>query len=752
LCKLIAGSEGTLMFITEITLNLLPLPPQEISMVCIHTRTIDEALRANSVAMRHRPMASELVDKYILDFTKGHPEYDKNRFFIHGDPKAILIVEFMADTPETVTARTQALINDLKLAGLGYEFPVVSGAQTKQVWDVRKAGLGLIRNLPGDDQPVNLIEDCAVTVEDLPDYIAELETLLKSKGLSYSMYAHAGAGELHVEPMINLKTEEGKVLFREVLTETAALVKKYGGSLSGEHGDGRLRGEFIPLMVGEKVYQLFKDVKRAFDPDNIFNPGKITATPPMDTHLRYTPGQATPDFKTVFSFEKQRGILRHAEQCSGSGDCRKTHLSGGTMCPSYMATRDEKHTTRARANILREWLTKSPPTPEGGDFPLPSGEGRGGAVGMAAVKDVMDLCLSCKGCKAECPSNVDVAKLKAEFMQRWHDEHGVPLRTRLIANFGTLSAIAARVPWAYNAVFGTPALRRLASRAVGFHPDRTLPLLARTTLREWHMARIRNSIPAKGQTPALPAAGGVGRTVYLFCDEFTNHNDVGAGQKAILLLERLGYRVTIPGHTESGRAALSKGLLRKAKKIAERNVALLSGTVSEQTPLVGIEPSAILAFRDEYPELVGENLRADAHRLAGNALMLEEFIAREADRGNIRREQFTAGRRLVKLHGHCQQKAVASMAATKRMLSLPQNYRVELIPSGCCGMAGSFGYEREHYGVSMRIGELVLFPAVRTLEAETLIAAPGTSCRHQILDGTGRHALHPAEILYDALV
>ncbi len=749
LCKLIAGSEGTLMFLTEITLNLLPLPPEQTAIVCIHTRTIDEALRANVIAMRHRPMASELVDKYILDFTKGHHEYDKNRFFIEGDPKAILMVEFMADTPEAVAAQTQALVSDLKQAGLGYAFPTIFGTQTKLVWDVRKAGLGLIRNLPGDAQPVNLIEDCAVAVEDLPDYIAELEILLKGKGLSYSMYAHAGAGELHVEPMIDLKTEAGNAIFREVLAETAALVKKYGGSLSGEHGDGRLRGEFIPFMVGEKVYELFKEVKHIFDPDGIFNAGKITGTPPMNEYLRYTPGQQPPDFQTVFSFEKQESILRLTEKCSGSGDCRKTHLSGGTMCPSYMATRDEKDTTRARANILREWLTKA--TPEaGGPFPADR-------TGMAAVKQVMDLCLSCKGCKSECPSNVDVAKLKAEFMQHHHDAHGVPLRTRLIANFSAQMRLASVFPWAYNFVFGTPVLRRFASRMVGFHPDRTMPLLAATTLKTWHGKRMRNremqnisasenSIPGKGQTPAPP------KPVYLFCDEFTNYNDVGIGQKAILLLERLGYQVIIPTHLESGRTYLSKGLLREARKIAEQNVTLLGNLITAQTPLLGIEPSAILTFRDEYPELVAEPLRADARKLAQNALMLDEFIAREMDNGNISRAQFTREKRLVKLHGHCQQKAVASMVPTKRMLSLPENYEVQLIPSGCCGMAGSFGYEREHYEVSMKIGELVLFPAVRGLAADVIIAAPGTSCRHQIHDGTGRKALHPVEILYDALL
>ena len=752
-CKLLAGSEGTLAFLTEITLNLVPLPPTETGLVCVHFNTIDEALRANLIALKYRPSASELMDHYILECTKDNIEQNKNRFFVQGDPAAILVIELARDTHEEVTQLAAEMETEMRAAGLGYHFPVLYGEDTKKVWTLRKAGLGLLTNMPGDAKPVAVIEDTAVDVLDLPAYIRDFNAILKKHGLYSVHYAHAGSGELHLRPIINLKTEEGNRLFRTIAEEIARLVKQYDGSLSGEHGDGRLRGEFIPWMVGERNYGLFKQLKRTWDPENIFNPGKITGTPPMNEHLRYVPGQPTPDFQTVFDFSRQNGILRHAEQCNGSGDCRKTHLSGGTMCPSYMATRDEKDTTRARANILREWLTKA--TPEGeADRPFPADR-----TGMAAVKQVMDLCLSCKGCKSECPSNVDVAKLKAEFMQHHHDVHGVPLRTRLVANFNALSGLAAYVPWAYNFVLGTPAIRKIANRIIGFHPDRTMPLLAATTLRQWHRKRnqttpvrsgvaAQNSIPANAETPP----SGTGGLVYLFCDEFTNYNDVEIGQKAILLLERLGYQVVIPKHTESGRAALSKGMLRKAKRIAEQNVTLLKDLVTEQTPLLGIEPSAILTFRDEYPELVVGSLRAAARALAANALTVEEFIAREIDKSNISRGSFTREKRLVKLHGHCQQKAVGSLVSTKRMLSLPENYEVQLIASGCCGMAGSFGYENEHYGLSMQIGELVLLPAVRKLAADVLIAAPGTSCRHQIHDGTGRKALHPVEILYNALV
>lgn len=721
LCRLIAGSEGTLCFVTEAKLNLLPLPPAELGLLCIHCTSLHESLLANGLAMRHQPLASELVDKYIMDFTKGHNEYRHNRFFIEGDPAAMLMVEFGAATRPEVEAMASRLVTELKAANLGYAYPLLFGDESKKAWDVRKAGLGLIRNLPGDTQPVNLIEDCAVAVEDLPDYIQDLGEVLQKHGVHASYYAHAGAGELHVEPMVNLKTSEGKATFRAILADTAVLLKKYNGSLSGEHGDGRLRGEFIPFMMGEQVYELFRKVKAIFDPNGVFNRGKIVDTPPMNEFLRYQPDQVTPKTETVFDFSHQESILRLAEKCSGSGDCRKTQITGGTMCPSYMASRRERDTTRARANMLRHFYTDAAPTPTSAE----------------ETKEILDLCLSCKGCKSECPSSVDIAKMKAEFLQSYYDKNGVPFRARLIANFTQQMKLASLVPWAYNAVFGTESLRKIANRIVGFHPDRTMPMLSSTTLKQWAKGRGQEA-KGKGQ-------------VYLFCDEFTNFNDVEIGQKAIQLLEKLGYEVIIPNHLESGRTYLSKGLVKEAKKIAIQNVTLLKDLISSETPLVGIEPSALLTFRDEYLDLVPASLREEAQKLAQNALLFDEFIAREIDAKNIRSNQFTEDRQLIKLHGHCHQKALGSLTPTKKMLSLPQNYQVQLIPSGCCGMAGSFGYETEHYELSMQVGELVLFPTVRQQPNDVLIAAPGTSCRHQIKDGTGKKALHPIEILWNAL-
>jgi Fe-S oxidoreductase len=596
---------------------------------------------------------------------------------------------------------------------------------------LRKAGLGLLGNIPGDEKAVAVIEDTAVDVQDLPSYIRDFNEILKKHGLFSVHYAHAGSGELHLRPIINLKTAEGNRLFHTIAEEVAILVKKYQGSLSGEHGDGRLRGEFIPFMVGRRNYELFRQIKQAWDPQYIFNPGKIVDTPPMNSMLRYEPGQQTPPFPSVFRWHRQ-DVLQHAEQCNGSGDCRKTQLSGGTMCPSFMVTRNEKDTTRARANILREFLTHSP---------------KANRFAHHEIKEVMDLCLSCKGCKSECPSNVDVAKLKAEFLQHYYDAYGVPFRSRLIANFATSARIGSLAPRLYNYLVSGKLTSGWIKRLAGFAAGRSMPLLYDQTLRGWYQAHI-NDLARNSQLGARSSSKG---RVYLFCDEFTNFNDTEIGIQAILLLERLGYDVLIPGHGESGRASLSKGLLRKARKIADHNVRMLAGLVSENTPLIGIEPSAILTFRDEYPDLVSDEWLEASQQLAQNSFLIDDFLAREADRGNITAGQFTQEKKEIRLHGHCQQKALSSVSGSVRILSLPENYSVSVIPSGCCGMAGSFGYEKEHFDISQKIGELVLLPDVRKQAEEVVIAAPGTSCRHQIKDGTGRNALHPVEVLYAAL-
>jgi FAD/FMN-containing dehydrogenase/Fe-S oxidoreductase len=723
MCQLIAGSEGTLCYITEAKLQLMDLPPSAVAMVAIHTASIHDALLANLVALEHQCAASELVDHFILEFTKTNPHQSKNRSFIEGEPNAILMVEFFGTDEANLIGKCQQLISDLKDKKLGYAFPILQGEESKKAWEVRKGGLGLLRNLPGDAKPVNLIEDFAVDPKDLPDYIEKLEKLLKKRGLQYAMYAHAGAGELHVEPIINLKTKDGVVLFRTILTETATLAKSFGGSLSGEHGDGRLRGEFIPLMMGKDIYLLFKDVKSIFDPKNVFNKGKIVDAPPMDQSLRYQTESKVNEVATTYNFSDQGGFLRLAEKCSGSGDCRKTAVGGGTMCPSYMATRHEKDTTRARANILRQFLSNQETN----------------VVTDHEVKEILDLCLSCKACKSECPSSVDVAKMKGEFLQNYYDRHGVPFRAKLIGNFSRQMALVSYFPGIFNFLFGTPSLRKVINRMVGFHPERSMPHLSKETLHHWYKKN-------KSERDLKP-----GKTVYVFCDEFTNYNDAEVGKKLILLLRKLGYNPVIPDHKESGRAYMSKGMIKEAKNIALINVEILKDIISADTPLIGIEPSAILSFRDEYPDLVPDRLRESAKNLGKNSLLFEEWFANEIDKGDISRELFTTVSKKVILHGHCHQKALVGTDATKKVLSFPQNYQVSTLNTGCCGMAGSFGYEKEHYDLSMQVGELVLFPSIRAVDENVIVAASGTSCRHQIKDGTGRLSQHAIEILYDAL-
>jgi FAD/FMN-containing dehydrogenase/Fe-S oxidoreductase len=720
-CKLLAGSEGTLAFSHRIKLNVIPLPPKFKGLVCAHFATLEESLLGNLIALKHKPTAIELMDDIVMDAAKQNIEQNKNRFFVKGEPGALLMIEFSFETEKELTEKAAALEKDFRDAGLGYHFPLVTGAENiKRVWALRTAGLGLLSNIPGDRKGVPGIEDTAVHPEFLPDYVADIKKVLASLGLNSVYYAHIATGEIHFRPLINFKDPADVQLFDTLMNEVAKLVKKYRGSMSGEHGDGRVRGKFIPFMLGEHNYKILKELKKTWDPNNIFNPGKIVDTPPITESLRVIPGKLTPEFKTEFDFSRYRGYFRSIEKCNGSGDCRKSELIGGTMCPTFMATRDEDKSTRGRANILREFLYSTE---------------KEKPFGQQEIYDILDLCISCKACKAECPSNVDMAKLKAEFMQQYYDIHGIPLRSKLIAYLPRLNSLAVLVRPLSNFVMNTSALKK----AIGFSTKRSVPKLSKITLNHW----VNNGIP-------LPENELKGK-VYLFNDEFTNYNESDIGIKAILLLTKLGYEVKIPLHKESGRTFLSKGLVRTSKKIATENVNLLKDIISEKTPLVGIEPSAILAFRDEYPDLVDKDLQFAATELGKNALLFEEFFSAEIEKGNITSDQFTAEEKQILLHGHCQQKAVASTEPSKRMLSLPKNYSVKEIPSGCCGMAGSFGYEKEHYDLSMKIGEMVLFPAVREAAEKILISAPGTSCRHHIKDGTGKQANHPVEVLYEAL-
>lgn len=722
-CRLLAGSEGTLAITTEIKLNLVPLPPANKALVCIHLKKRNDAFKANLIALKFNPSAVEMIDNRILELTEDNISQRNNRFFLDGKPEAIVIVEIARDNEKEIDSIASDMITALKYAGYGYSYPILKGEDTAKVWNLRKAGLGILANIKGDSKAVALIEDTAINVNQLPEYTEEIEKMLSAYGKDVVFYAHIGTGELHIRPVLNLKDPDDVILFRTIGFETAKLVKKYKGSMSGEHGDGRLRGEFIPLILGEHNYKLLIQVKKCWDPDNILNPGKITNTPGMDSSLRYLPGKPTPEINTLYSFSSSEGIIRAAERCNGSADCRKSVKIGGIMCPSFMATNNEKDSTRARANVLREYLSKD-----------------GDPWNHQEIYDVLDLCVSCKGCKSECPSGVDIAKLKSEFLQHWYDKHGIPLRTRLIAYISTINRLGSLAPGIFNFIIKNKLTSGILKKSAGFAQKRSIPILYKTTLRKWvkkNLSRINPENP-KG-------------TLCLFIDEFTNYNDTEIGITVIRLLTSLNYKVIVTKHNVSARTFLSKGLIRTAKKTIEKNIKSFSAIICEDLPLIGIEPSAILGFRDEYPDLCGDDLKESALNIARNSYMIDEFIAMEYKNGRIDRHQFVEEKSNLLLHAHCQQKAVASSLCTLEMLSIPVNYSAVEIPSGCCGMAGSFGYEKEHFDLSNKIGELVLFPAIRNSEASTIITAPGTSCRHQIKDGTDKIALHPAQILYNAL-
>jgi FAD/FMN-containing dehydrogenase/Fe-S oxidoreductase len=720
LSKLMCGSEGTLALTTEITLQLDDLPPPEAAMVVAQYHTLEASLSDVVPLMRHPLHMCEMMDKVILDCTKSNLEQRENRFFVKGDPAAVLMLEVRAETPELLNAEVAGILNTLRSSGASYAHPVLKGEDIARAITLRKAGLGLLGNMVGDRKAVACIEDTAVALPDLVDFIGEFTRIMDSHGQSAVYYAHAGAGELHLRPILNLKKSTDVSLFRQITTEVAVLTKKYGGSFSGEHGDGIVRAEFIPLMIGEANYELLRRIKAYFDPLGIFNPGKIVDAYPMDQSLRYAVDRQEPEVDTLLDFRDSQGILRAAEKCNGSGDCRKTEHMAGGMCPSYHATRNEKDTTRARANALREMLTN----------PI-----NGNPFDREELKEVFDLCLSCKACARECPSNVDIATLKAEFAFQYQEKNGYSLRNRIFAYTTRLNALQSRMPPLSNLLTQSRFPGSLLKGILGVAPGRSLPAVARVDF-EAHLkgAAGKNNIP--------------GAKLVLYLDEFTRYLDTQVGLDAIDLLTGLGYQVELY-KAESGRAFISKGFLKQARGLALKNAGRLLEYARAGYPVIGLEPSALLTFRDEYARfgLPGDQ----ASRIASNCFLIEEFIAKEYREGRISSGQFTGEARQLKIHVHCHQKALSGTKFTFDMLNIPTGYSPTLITAGCCGMAGSFGYEKEHYEVSMKIGRLRLFPAIEKAAEEVIIAANGTSCRHQIYDGTGRVARHPVSILREAL-
>ena len=779
LCKVLAGSEGTLAFITEIKIDLDPLPPKEKMVVCAHCDTLQKSFLGNLVALKFHPTAIELMDRNILELSKQNVEQQKNRFFVQGDPAAILIIELRRDTREEIDAiadeMEQALIqNDEHLV---YACSRVYGSEISKVWSLRKAGLGLLTGMKGDAKPIGVIEDTAVAPEKLPDYMADFAKMLDNLDLSCVYHAHISTGELHLRPIINIKEAEGKRKFREVAYQTALLVKKYKGSLSGEHGDGRLRGEFIQLLYGDEVYTLMQDLKKCWDPLQVFNLHKIVDTLPMDSMLRFEVGQQYAiekelndgpstlrqaqgpqdlgtcrtyyNWKAAFDECKVEGatgaknqlhaLMCSIEQCNGAGDCRKSNLIGGTLCPAFKVSGDETKATRARANVLREILTRG-----WGSEAFSQARNKDKSILKSEeLAEVLDSCLACKGCRSECPSNVDMTRLRSEILQQKYDVGGMPLRSFAVSYMATVEQLGHIVWPFYNLFASWKFSSNIIKNIIKFSTERDIPTLSRVTMRTAVKRECRKSHKqaTKGK-------------VFLFADEFTNFQEAELGLTFAKLLLHLGYEVEIPKHVESGRAAISKGNLKLAKKYALKNVNLLKDKISEQTPLVGIEPSCILSFRDEYPDLVPAEMRQQAKELGRNALLFDEFIMREVAAKRISAADFKTETVEIWLHGHCHQKALVGTEKTVQAFKLLSGAKIHVIPSGCCGMAGSFGYEKEHYKTSLAIGEMVLFPTIRKAVSNAdgvtpcIVSAPGTSCRQQILDGTGVHAVHPIEILY----
>ena len=744
LCKLLAGSEGTLAFITEIKVSLDHLPPKHLMVVCGHCDTLEKSFEANLVALSHRPTAIELMDSDILELSKANAEARRNQFFVVGKPAALLLTELRADTREELDAKASRMEKDLIGSGLVYKCTRVYDKDVARVWALRKAGLGVLGGMKGDARPHGVIEDTAVAPSVLPQYLKEFRQMLERLGTKCVFYGHISTGELHLRPILNLKKRKDRQLFRTIACETTMLVKKHRGSISGEHGDGRLRGEFIKLLYGDKAYELMRQVKFCWDEENLLNRHKIVDTLPMDSCLRYDENQQYEVEKilksdaTYFNWKaafdecdapgatgarsQVHALMCSIEQCNGAGDCRKSNLMGGTLCPAFKVSGDETKTTRARANVMREILT------------------RGGDEGL--IKEVLLSCLACKGCRRECPSNVDMTRLRAELLQHYYDRNGMPLRSWLVSQMAQIEALLQPVVPLYNFFVRWKPTAYITKQLLSFSQSRTIPALSRKTMHQLVERELRQN-----------NVGNRKKKVFLFADEFTDRQESELGLTFALLLLRLGYSVEIPRHIESGRAAISKGNLKRAKKIAKKNVRLLREKINSDRQMVGIEPSCILTFRDEYPDLVPAEWRQTAKDLGSNCLLYDEFLCQEMEAGRISKEDFLADEVEIWLHGHCHQKALVGIEPTVRMFSLLRGAKLNVIPSGCCGMAGSFGYEKDHYQTSLAIGEMVLFPAIRRAVEKSgivpmVVAAPGTSCRQQIKDGTGVSAVHPVEILF----
>ena len=715
--QMVVGSEGTLCVVTEAVVNLVPRP-KVTALAVVHFQGLAQACEATPAILEHQPSAVELVGKMLLDRTRESVGFSRNMTFINGDPGAILIVELCGDSEVEVSSRVAKLEQDLTLKDLGYDcITILDRAAQANVWAIRRAGLGLLMSAREDAKPIPFVEDTAVDPERLGEFVRRFDSVVKGHGTEAGYYGHASVGCLHIRPLVNLKSQEGVDAMVSIASEIGDLVKEFGGSLSGEHGDGIVRGVWTEKMFGPAMYQAFREVKRAFDPQGIMNPGKIVDCPAMTENLRYGPSYRSMTITTQLDFSLDHGFDGAVDMCNGMGDCRKTE---GTMCPSYMVTKEEEHSTRGRANLLRAVLSGTLP-PE--------------ALTSRRLYDALDLCLECKGCKSECPSAVDMAKLKYEFLHGYHKANGHSLRARVFSNINALSLLGCRLAPLSNWGARLPGVRGLLQQLLGIHANRPLPSFAQPTFPTWF----------KGHRAAGPTTKG---SVVLFNDTFMNYNTPQVGIAAVDVLERAGYGVVLANGQCCGRPMISKGLLEEAREKARRNVDLLVPYVQEGMPIVGCEPSCLLTLRDEYPDLLRDQASKE---VAASSFLIDEFLDRLRERGELDLK-FSNLAKKVLFHGHCHQKALAGTATSLSVLRLPCNYEVEEVSSGCCGMAGAFGFEKEHYETSMAIGKQVLFPAVESKGSDWEVAVMGISCRQQVEHGTGRQPRHLVEVLRDAVV
>ena len=717
LSQMMVGSEGTLGVITEAKVNLVPIPNAK-ALAIAHFERLDEACEATTAILEHAPAAIELVGEMLLERTRASPAFSRRMTFVNGQPGAILVVEFTGDTPQEAADRADKLKADLARRRLGYDcVTILDDAGQANVWAVRKAGLGLLMSVRGDAKPIPFVEDTAVDPEHLGQFVRRFDEIVGNHGTTAGYYGHASVGCLHIRPLVSLKTQKGLDTMTSIASEIADLVQEFGGSLSGEHGDGIVRGVWTEKMFGPKIYDAFRQVKQAFDPQGIMNPGKIIDTPPMTANLRYGPGYAAASIPTQLDFSADGGFEGAIDMCNGMGACRK---DGGTMCPSFMATRDEEHSTRGRANLLRAAISGSLPA---------------NAMQSPRLYEALDLCLECKGCKGECPSNVDMAKLKYEFLHQYNQANGTPLRAKLFANINRLSRLASPFAPIANTAVRVPGARWLLHQFMGIHRNRPLPQFARQSFPKWFAKR----------TP--PASASRGKVV-LFNDTFMNYNIPSVGIAAVELLERAGFGVILANAQCCGRPMISKGMLGEAKSNARHNTDLLARYAAEGVPIVGCEPSCLLTLRDEYPDL----LLDDASKaVAANTFMIDEFLMGLHRKDELDLE-FSDEERRVLFHGHCHQKALVGTSDAVGLLGLPPNFRVEEASTGCCGMAGSFGFEKEHYDISMTIGGQKLFPQIESKDDDWEVAVMGVSCRQQVEHGTTRRPRHPVELLRDAVI